>query len=422
MYVATKGGEQAIQNAHRLLNNRRTPRGGTTRLTTAQVIDQMWLAVSRVMSEGSVYDPELAALAISQSQGDLVEAVFLVRAYRTTLPRFGTTEPISAFEMTVQRRVSATFKDVPGGQILGPTFDYSHRLIDFDESEVSASTPGREPKVVGPTPGSPAEPIVDAGSEPTASQTDTDPIQEPEETGRCGQAFLPRVLDVLDREGLIEPSPDASVAAERDLTREPLSFPADRPIRLQALARADEGFLLGLAYSTQRGYGSTHPFVGEIRIGDVDVEFTPDELDFPIVLGQIEITECEMINQFQGSATAPPQFTRGYGLVFGHAERKAMSMSLVDRSMRAEELGEFVAGDAPAQDIEFVLSHADSLEASGFVQHLKLPHYVDFQSELVMVRDLRDEWEKANARREEVAADRTPSLQTTDSQTVGESQ
>jgi alpha-D-ribose 1-methylphosphonate 5-triphosphate synthase subunit PhnI len=36
-----------------------------------------------------------------------------------------------------------------------------------------------------------------------------------------------------------------------------------------------------------------------------------------------------------------------------------------------------------------VLSHADNVEASGFVQHLKLPHYVDFQAELELVRKLR---------------------------------
>jgi alpha-D-ribose 1-methylphosphonate 5-triphosphate synthase subunit PhnI len=94
-----------------------------------------------------------------------------------------------------------------------------------------------------------------------------------------------------------------------------------------------------------------------------------------------------MINQFQGSEAAPPQFTRGYGLTFGHNERKAMSMALVDRALRAQELGEELV--APAQDQEFVLSHSDNVEASGFVQHLKLPHYVDFQSELVMLRELR---------------------------------
>jgi alpha-D-ribose 1-methylphosphonate 5-triphosphate synthase subunit PhnI len=64
-----------------------------------------------------------------------------------------------------------------------------------------------------------------------------------------------------------------------------------------------------------------------------------------------------------------------------------MAMALVDRALRAQELGEAVT--APAQDAEFVLYHSDSVEASGFVQHLKLPHYVDFQSELELVRRLR---------------------------------
>jgi alpha-D-ribose 1-methylphosphonate 5-triphosphate synthase subunit PhnI len=94
-----------------------------------------------------------------------------------------------------------------------------------------------------------------------------------------------------------------------------------------------------------------------------------------------------MVNQFAGSKTEPPQFTRGYGLAFGHSERKAMAMSLVDRALRADELGEPI--ESPAQMEEFVLSHSDSLEASGFVQHLKLPHYVDFQSELELIRKMR---------------------------------
>jgi alpha-D-ribose 1-methylphosphonate 5-triphosphate synthase subunit PhnI len=158
-------------------------------------------------------------------------------------------------------------------------------------------------------------------------------------------------------------------------------------VRLQTLARGDEGFLLALGYSTQRGWGGAHPFVGEIRVGSATVEITPPELGFSIDIGEVDVTECQMVNQFKGSKTQPPQFTRGYGLVFGHAERKAMAMSLVDRAMRAEELGEDVK--APAQNIEFVLYHADNIEATGFVEHLKLPHYVDFQSELENVRRMR---------------------------------
>ena len=165
--------------------------------------------------------------------------------------------------------------------------------------------------------------------------------------------------------------------------------------RLQNLARGDEGYLLALGYSTQRGYGRNHPFAGEIRLGEVELEFTPPELDFAVPLGCITLTECQMINQFAGSATAAPRFTRGYGLGFGHCERKAMSMALVDRALRARELGE--EARAPAQDEEFVLSHSDNVQATGFVEHLKLPHYVDFQAELGLVRRLRAEFVAAAA-------------------------
>jgi alpha-D-ribose 1-methylphosphonate 5-triphosphate synthase subunit PhnI len=120
-------------------------------------------------------------------------------------------------------------------------------------------------------------------------------------------------------------------------------------------------------------------------MGEVEIEFTPEELGFPVTIGEITLTECETVNQFVGSGDA--RFTRGYGLTFGQGERKAMSMALVDRALRAPELGEELKG--PAQDEEFVLYHSDNVEASGFVQHLKLPHYVDFQSELVLVRGLR---------------------------------
>lgn len=352
MYVAVKGGETAILNSYRLLAQQRRGDESVPELSIAQIRQQMKLAVDRVMTEGSVYDPDLAALAIKQACGDLVEAIFLLRAYRATLPRLGETCPLRTGEMSISRRISATFKDLPGGQILGPTYDYTQRLLDFT---LMAASPTGDRQVA---------------------------------PGHTSPVATPRVVDLLNQEGLIEthPVPEGD-PAPKDLTREPLRFPADRATRLQNLARGDEGFLLAMAYSTQRGYSHTHPFVGEIRLGTVALELAPEELDFPISIGDIELTECEMVNQFAGSKSEPPQFTRGYGLAFGHSERKAMAMSLVDRALRAPELGEAV--ESPAQEQEFVLSHSDSLEASGFVQHLKLPHYVDFQSELELVRRMR---------------------------------
>ena len=354
MYVAVKGGERAIDNAHRLLAEERRGDPAVAELSLAQIDQQLALAVDRVMTEGSLYDRALAALAVKQSRGDLIEAIFLLRAYRTTLPRLGVSLPLDTDAMVVGRRVSAIFKDVPGGQILGPTFDYTHRLLDFELAHPCAESP-------------------------------TGPMQAEEADAA---APVPRVMDLLDREGLIESEPPASEEAPvGDLTREPLTFPAARDVRLQNLARGDEGFLLAMGYATQRGYGRNHPFAGEIRQGEVAVTLAPEEVGFPIEVATITVTECQMVNQFKGSATAPAQFTRGYGLAFGQAERKAMAMALVDRALRGRELGEDPA--SPTQDEEFVLSHSDNVEASGFVQHLKLPHYVDFQSELVLVRDLR---------------------------------
>ncbi|MCV6588995.1 MAG: carbon-phosphorus lyase complex subunit PhnI [Marinobacterium sp.] len=351
MYVAVKGGERAIDNAHALLAERRRGNRDVAELTVEQIRNQLPLAVDRVMTEGSVYDPELAALALKQASGDAVEAIFLLRAYRTTLPRFGYSEPLNTETMQIERRISGTFKDLPGGQTLGATYDYTHRLLDFA--------------------------LLAEGETPPSLETDSAPLEP-----------CPRVLELLNSEGLIEQSPKND-ERPRDITREPVDYPAERAVRLQNLVRGDEGFLLSLSYASMRGYGDSHPFAGEIRSGQVTVELVPEELGFPVVIGEIVLTECEMVNQFHGSKTEPPQFTRGYGVSFGYNERKAMTVALMERALRADELGEAV--NFPTQDQEFVLSHTDCVSANGFVSHLKLPHYVDFQSELEMIRRLRRE-------------------------------
>lgn len=356
MYVAVKGGEAAIANAHRLLADRRRGDRSLPALSIEQIVAQLALGVDRIMAEASLYDRTLAALAMRQARGDMIEAIFILRAYRTTLPRFGYSRAVDTGAMLVERRISATYKDLPGGQLLGPTFDYTHRLLD--------------PSLLG--------------DHEVAEGIQREPGTEP----------VMRVSDILAGESLIEmEEPDEADTVPGDITREPLEFPLGRDERLQALARGDEGFLLALAYSTQRGYARTHPFAGEIRIGQVEVEIDIPELGFAVSLGRVQVTECQMVNQFKGSAKQPPQFTRGYGLVFGQSERKAMAMSLVDRALRASEFGEDII--APAQDEEFVISHSDNVQATGFVEHLKLPHYVDFQAELDLVRRMRREYDAA---------------------------
>jgi alpha-D-ribose 1-methylphosphonate 5-triphosphate synthase subunit PhnI len=363
MYVAVKGGEKAIRAAHELLARRRRGSEEQPELAVAQIEEQLSLAVDRVMTEGSVYDPELAALAIKQAAGDLVEAIFLLRAYRTTLNRFYSSEPIDTDAMQVERRISATYKDLPGGQVLGPTFDYTHRLLDFAllaEGEAAESN---------------TEEV-----EERVEESNTEEVEE-----RVEESMV-RVSQLLEQEGLMVHETDTE-SEPADITRDPPTYPSDRSARMQALVRGDEGFLLALGYSTQRGYGRNHPFAGEIRIGEVDVSIVPEELGFEVEIGSIQVSECEMVNGFTRLEDGEVKFTRGYGLGFGQCERKVMSMALVDRALQAAEYDEEIK--SPAQQEEFVLSHCDNVEAAGFVSHLRLPHYVDFQSELELIRRIR---------------------------------
>ncbi|WP_282177062.1 carbon-phosphorus lyase complex subunit PhnI [Vibrio nereis] len=357
MYVAVKGGENAINASHKLLATKRRGDSSVAELTVEQIQQQMPLAVDRIMNEGGIYDRELAALALKQASGDMIEAIFLLRAFRTTLPRFGSALAVDTEQMQIERRVSATFKDLPGGQILGPTYDYTHRLLDFS---LLAGCPEH------------AEKIQQQSEEAEADPSTPDSLQ-------CANAF-----DWIAKAGLLVEEVDSG-AEPFDLTESPLEFPASRSTRLQNLIRGDEGFLIGISYSVIRGYGDSHPFCGEMRTGRCEISFVPEELGFEVCIGEMQLTECQMINGYSPSQKEP-KFTRGYGLTFGRAETKALAVALVDRALQAKDYGEEVS--SPAQNEEFILYHSDIIDAVGFVSHFRLPHYVDFQSELHMLRQM----------------------------------
>jgi alpha-D-ribose 1-methylphosphonate 5-triphosphate synthase subunit PhnI len=348
-YVAVRGGEDAIRHSEAFLEFFRR-REGHPALTVPQIREQMRLAVDRVMAEGSLYDPTLAALAVTQAEGDLVEAAFLLRAYRSTLSRVGTTPALRPEGMRLIRRISAAFKDVPGGQVLGPTRDYTQRLLDFSLLEGEAA-PGEPPRVPGADGASPPE----------------------------------RVSAYLRAEGLL-PEPAGAPAPPVDITRDAVSFPLPRSARLQALCRGEEGGLLALAYSSMRGFGNVHPTVAELRVGYLPVQVTVPGLDAPVTIGEILVTEVELISRsdLDGETTGPVRFSLGYGFAYGQNERRAICMAILDRAMQTP------APRAPAEDEEFVIQHIDGIEAQGFTNHWKLPHYVDFQSELDRFRAMRD--------------------------------
>jgi len=351
-YVAVRGGEDAIRHSERLLEAFRR-REGHPGIQVAQIREQMRLAVDRAMAEGSLYSPTLAALALKQAEGDMVEAAFLLRAYRSTLPRVQTTPTLRPAAMRLVRRISAAFKDIPGGQILGPTRDYTQRLLDFSLLDEEERT--------------------DASLSPMSGEATN------------GAAPPERVSTYLRREGLLPDLP-GDVEPPVDITRDAVAFPMPRSARLQALARGEEGALLALAYSSMRGFGNVHPTVAELRVGYLAVQVTIPGLETPVTIGEILVTEVELISRWDADdaeGNAGTQFRLGYGFAFGHNERRTICMAILDRAMQA------AAPHAPAEDQEFVIQHIDGIEAQGFTNHWKLPHYVDFQSELDRLRAKR---------------------------------
>jgi alpha-D-ribose 1-methylphosphonate 5-triphosphate synthase subunit PhnI len=304
------------------------------------------------MGEGSLYAPDLAALAIKQAAGDSFEASFMLRAYRATQPRLGYSLPVNTGEMRMLRRISSAFKDIPGGQMLGATSDYTLRLLDFDLLKDDAER--RE-----------------AFREKVFSNLPLD-AEIPE--------TFPKVIDILRREGLLDEAvAPAGLGVPFDITRQSLTFPAPRSAALQSLARGETGGLLTLAYSSMRGYGNIHPTLGELRVGYVPLRMSHPVTGEPYVVGEVKVTEAEVLARFEGT-DGMPRFSLGYGLCFGQNELKAISMAVLDRCTRTDK------PTCPAEDQEYVLYHTDGIEAMGFSNHWKLPHYVDFLSDLDRLR------------------------------------
>lgn len=354
-YVAVKGGIDAIENACRAFEFERM-KGSSAPLGVDQVRDQLFLLVDRVMGEGSLYAPDLAALAIRQAAGDTLEAAFLLRAYRTTRPRLGYSIPQPSDRMRVVRRISAAFKDIPGGQVLGPTNDYTLRLLNFETADGPRIRKMR---------------LVDEILRGAAS---AEPLPE----------TFPKVIAILRRENLIvETRRPAAAEAPFDVTKDSLPFPAPRSAALQTLARGETGGLLLLAYSNMRGYGNIHPTIGELRVGYLPLRVRHPLTGEACTAGEVKVTEAEILAKFTDQ-TDGPRFTVGYGLCFGHNEVKAISMAILDRSMQTG------TNASPSEDGEFVLSHVDGIESMGFCNHWKLPHYVDFQSDLDRLRRAKE--------------------------------
>jgi len=356
-YVAIKGGAKAIQESSRLLEYLRTQQGVHSRsIELDDIACQLRNLHSRILSESGLYHDDLASLALKQSLGDPLEASFTLRAYRSTRPRNVESDPQDTRQMRLTRRISAAFKDIPGGQMLGATPDYALRLLRFElVNEPSESFQASAREWLTDLPDE-AEPIT-----------------------------FPKIVEILRHRGLL-PQIDSDPEPAYDITREPLIFPLPRSARLQAMARGETGGMLALAYSNMRGYGDLHPTVAELRVGYLPVSLPHPISGQPVEIGEVLMTECEMVTKFEASDQGRPQFTIGYGACFGHNETKAIAMAVLDRCLQK---GMGHGPDHPAEDPEYVLLHIDGIDSMGFCNHFKMPHYVTFQAEMDTLQKTR---------------------------------
>ncbi len=366
-YTSVRASADAIAAAERLIQELPIE-DGEARLELRQIRHQLRAAVEQVMGEGGLYAPDLAALALRQAEGDMAEAAFLLRAYRSTLPRLGYAHPVRGDEMEVIRRISSAFRDIPGGQLLGRTRDYTQRLLDL-EAETGGETPASNLDATGD------------GPPPTDTNTWT--------------GYAMKGSDTMRAMGLIPPLVEqASPQEPDDISRHAMRFPVRRSAWLQALARAETGALACLAYSAMRGYGGgDHGTIADLRVGALPLRVIHPFTKQPLTIGAYRVTECEMTGREKPAANAasnghakPAMYGLSYGLVFGQNERKAIAMSVLDSALMAAADG--AGPSAPANDQEMVLATTDGIESFGFVEHLKLPHFVTFGSGLHIAEQL----------------------------------
>lgn len=363
-YVAVTAGEEVIERAEQLFEKQRVS-GDSDGLEVEQLDDQLGRLTAQTMSESGLFAPRLAALAVKQAQGDTIEAAFLLRAYRSTLERFDETVTVDPSEMIASRRVSPAFKDVPGGQILGATKDYTQRLLDFDLT-------------------------ADESTDPT-DEWDVDDEGDPER--------LTNVTELLRKEGLLHEPDEPDVTEPNDTTRESVTHPPERDEVLQELARGETGAVTALGYSALRGYGQIHPTLAEVRVGWLPVRIEHPYTGQPVTVTHTGVTESEAVVPVY-EKREDPQFAFGYGLTFGRNERKAIGMTILDASIQLD------SDDEPAENAEFVLDTVDGMDSFGFIEHLKLPHYVTFQSILDRIRSIRERQGLTDEGRTEAAGDR----------------
>lgn len=361
-YAAARGGLTAIRNAEDLVRTLRDM-DESEQIELDQFIGRLRLLVDRIMGEAGMWEPRLTALAIRQAEGDHIESVHLLRAYKSTLPRIASTEPIHVDEMRLLRRVVPAFREPGGPQILGRSTDYSARMLDPRSG--SGATASLEPEVA-----------TDVAENSSSVQTNT-----------------PRLMNVLRNMDLLTDRRRTDDPEPFDITRTPARPPAPRSARLSSMARAETGALLNQWYRNILGPdGYLHEVtLGEVRHGELPIRIKHPYTNGSVSIGSLRVTEVEAIEDLNGIDEDRDRFDIGYGLCLGHNERKAIAMANLDIACHRD-------GSKSSLEQSILLT-TDGLDSAGFLEHLKLPHYVTFRSMMerkIAVRNARPSIQKGD--------------------------
>ncbi|HEX6487443.1 MAG TPA: carbon-phosphorus lyase complex subunit PhnI, partial [Candidatus Dormibacteraeota bacterium] len=108
----------------------------------------------------------------------------------------------------------------------------------------------------------------------------------------------------------------------------------------------------------------------------------------PVAVGEVPVTTAEIVLYRMHGGVPDPRLTLGLGATVGRLERRAISAALLDANT-ARATGNSGRAKAPSEDAEFLSIALDGQEATGFVEHLKLPHHVTFTSDLDRLRNAR---------------------------------
>jgi len=346
-YVAIKGGAEAINSSKRFFH---AENAALEKVENDTLIEGLRFSCDRIMGEGALYTEKLAAEAIKKTGGDLLEAAFYVRAHRSTCQRIGAIAPVDTENIRIVRRVSSAFKEIEGGQILGPSCDYVIRLFsDLATAKEKAGDGNKSVKSI-----------------------------------RVKSALS--ALRQEDKVMFLENKEDKPF----DITRSFPLPPYQRSALMQTMARGETGAMLAFSYTSMRGYGDVHPTIGDLRLGIAEIKYTHPFTSQEVKVGEMRVTACETVGAFErDERDGKLRLAVGYGFCFGFNETKAIAMSILDLAMHHR--GYSVGGTGIADNPEMVIHHIDAIESMGFANHFKLPHYVTFQADLHVLKKAKED-------------------------------